>query len=231
LYDGLILNGEALNGPILFQENGLTFEADPVSGHKTGFYLDQRDNRARVESLSAGKSVLNVFAYNGGFSVYAARGGASNVVSVDLNEAALEAAKRNFFHNLHFSNVATAQHDIIAGDAFEILETMAKEKQLFDIVILDPPMFAHNQNQIDSALIAYRKLTQIGLAVLRPGGTLVQASCSSRVDADQFFETILQTAAVSGRPLVELERTGHAVDHPIGFPEGAYLKCLFAIAN
>ena len=127
--------------------------------------------------------------------------------------------------------MAAAQQETIAGDAFEVLETMAKEKQLFDIVILDPPMFAHNQNQIDSALTAYRKLTQIGLGVLRPGGTLVQASCSSRVDADLFFDTVLQTAAVAGRPIVELERTGHALDHPIGFSEGAYLKCLFAIAN
>ena len=220
-----------LNTPLLFQENGLNFEAEPVTGHKTGFYLDQRDNRARVESLSEGKSVLNVFAYNGGFSVYAARGGASRVISVDLSVPALKAAERNFSHNYHFPNVAATKHETIAGDAFEVLETMAKEKQLFDIVILDPPMFAHNQNQIDSAITAYSKLTQIGLGVLRPGGTLVQASCSSRVDADLFFDTVLQTAAGAGRPLEELERTGHALDHPIGFPEGAYLKCLFAIAN
>lgn len=231
LYDGLILDGVALDSPTLFQENGLTFEAEPVTGHKTGFYLDQRDNRARVESLSNGKSVLNVFAYNGGFSVYAARGGTTKVVSIDLNASALEAAERNFSHNLNFPNVAAAQHETIVKDAFEVLETMAKEKQLFDIVILDPPMFAHNQNQIDSALTAYRKLTHLGLGVLSPGGTLVQASCSSRVDADLFFDTVLQTAAVAGRPLVELERTGHALDHPIGFPEGAYLKCLFAVAN
>ena len=231
LYDGLILDGAELNNPLLFQENGLTFEAEPVTGHKTGFYLDQRDNRARVENLSNGKSVLNVFAYNGGFSVYAARGGASEVVSVDLSAPALESAKRNFSHNLNFPGVAAANHKTLANDAFEVLETMAKEKQLFDIVILDPPMFAHNQNQIDTALTAYRKLTQIGLAVLRPGGTLVQASCSSRVGADQFFDTITQTAAAVGRPLAELERTGHALDHPIGFPEGAYLKCLFAAAN
>jgi 23S rRNA (cytosine1962-C5)-methyltransferase len=231
LQDGLILSGTELNMPLLFQENGLTFEAEPITGHKTGFYLDQRDNRARVENISDGKSVLNVFAYNGSFSVYAARGGALKVVSVDLSAPALKAAERNFSHNYDLLNVAATQHETYSGDAFEVLERMATKKQLFDIVILDPPMFAHNESQIDSALTAYRKLTRIGLGVLQPGGTLVQASCSSRVSAAQFFESVLQAAAAVGRPLVELERTGHALDHPIGFPEGAYLKCLFAVAN
>jgi 23S rRNA (cytosine1962-C5)-methyltransferase len=230
LFDGLLLDGTEMNGPILFQENGLTFEAEPVTGHKTGFYLDQRENRARVESLSNGKSVLNVFAYNGGFSVYAARGGATRVVSVDLSVPALEAAERNFSHNLHFANVVAVQHETMAQDAFDVLENMAKDKQVFDMVILDPPMFAQNQSQIESALTAYRRLTHLGLGVLKPGGILVQASCSSRVDADQFFTTIHQAANEIGRPLRELERTAHALDHPISFKEGAYLKCLFAEA-
>ena len=214
----------------LFRENGLVFECDPIHGQKTGFFLDQRDNRARVEKLSEGKSVLNVFAYTGGFSVYAARGGAKQVVSVDISAPAIEAASRNMVYNKHIPTVMAASHEAIAEDAFEILARMESQKRLFDLVIIDPPMFAQNQAQIPAALSAYRRLTRLGLGILRKGGTLVQASCSSRVDADMFFNSIHQTAIESKRQLTEIERSGHALDHPISFNEGAYLKCLFAIA-
>ncbi len=230
LSDGLILIGPELDGPILFQENGLFFESDPIQGQKTGFFLDQRKNRARVETLSAGKSVLNVFAYTGGFSVYAARGGASQVVSVDLSKPACEAAVRNMNHNRQHPLVAAADHQIIAEDAFIVMSQMKTDRKLFDLVIIDPPMFAQNQTQIAAAVSAYRRLTQMGLGVLRPGGILVQASCSSRVDTGTFFDTIHHTAREIGRSLQEIERTGHALDHPISYPEGAYLKCLFAKA-
>ena len=225
LTDGMILSRLTPPDLILFKENGLIFESDPVHGQKTGFFLDQRENRARVEKLSRGRSVLNVFAYTGGFSVYAARGGANEVVSVDVSAPALEAALRNMQHN----NL-TVPHETIAEDAFEVLARMASQKRLFDVVIIDPPMFAQSEKQIASALSAYRKLTHLGLNVLRKGGTLVQASCSSRVDANTFFETVHQSAKEAGRRLTELERTGHALDHPIRFKEGAYLKCLFATA-
>ena len=213
-------------GLILFKENGLIFESDPIHGQKTGFFLDQRDNRARVEKLSKDKSVLNVFAYTGGFSVYAARGGAREVVSVDISAPAIEAAIRNMAHN-----ELTVPHETIAEDAFEVLARMGSQKRLFDLVIIDPPMFAQNEKQIATALSAYRRLTRLGLGALRQGGILVQASCSSRVDADAFFESIHQTAREAGRELTEIERSGHALDHPIGFKEGAYLKCLFATAS
>ncbi len=225
LSDGMTLTRLAPPQLILFHENGLTFESDPVHGQKTGFFLDQRDNRARVEALSKNKSVLNVFAYTGGFSVYAARGGASEVVSVDVSAPALESAVRNMAYNK-----LTAPHETIAADAFDVLARMESQKRLFDMVILDPPMFAQNEKQISAALSAYRKLTRLGLSVLRPGGTLAQASCSSRVDADSFFESIHQAAKESNRRLIEIERTGHALDHPVRFKEGAYLKCLFARA-
>ena len=223
LTDGMILSRPPPPSLILFKENGLIFEADPVQGQKTGFFLDQRENRDRVEKLSRGRSVLNVFAYTGGFSVYAARGGAKEVVNVDASTPALEAAVRNMRHN----NL-TVPHETIAEDAFEVLARMASQNRLFDMVIIDPPMFAQSEKQIASALSAYRKLTRLGLSVLRKGGTLVQASCSSRVDAKPFFESIHQSAKGAGRRLTELERTGHALDHPISFKEGAYLKCLFA---
>lgn len=230
LEDGMTLSGQATEGLLLFQENGLTFECDPINGQKTGFFLDQRENRARVERLSKGKSVLNVFAYTGGFSLYAARGGAKQVVSVDISAPAMQAAINNFAYNQHFPTVKSTVHETIADDAFEVLARMESQKRLFDIVIIDPPMFAQNQNQVSAGLAAYRKLTRLGLSVLRSGGTLVQASCSSRIDSETFFDTIHQSARDSRRNLTEIERTGHALDHPITYEEGAYLKCLFATA-
>jgi len=226
LSDGMTLTLQTPPDLILFKENGLIFESDPIHGQKTGFFLDQRDNRMRVEKLSNGKSVLNVFAYTGGFSVYAARGGAKEVVSVDVSAPALAAAVRNMAHNK-----VMVRHETIAEDAFEVLARMASQKRLFDVVIIDPPMFAQSEKQIEAALSAYRKLTRLGLGVLRKGGILVQASCSSRVDNDSFFESIHGSAKDAGRKLIEIERTGHALDHPIGFKEGAYLKCLFASAH
>ncbi len=231
LSSGLTLSGPSLTGPIMFQENGLVFEADPILGQKTGFFLDQRENRARVERLSKDKSVLNVFAYTGGFSVYAARGGARQVVSVDISAPAIQTAIRNMAHNRQISTVAAALHETVAEDAFEVLARMASEKRRFDLVILDPPMFAQNQSQIAAAISAYQRLTSLGLGVLRPGGVLVQASCSSRVEPEAFFNAIHQAARESNRHLIEIERTDHALDHPIGFKEGAYLKCLFANAE
>jgi len=230
LSNGQTLSGPPLAGPILFQENGLVFEADPILGQKTGFFLDQRENRARVERLSRDKSVLNVFAYTGGFSVYAARGGARQVVSVDISAPAIETAIRNMTHNRQIPTVAAASHETVAEDAFEVLAHMALEKRQFDLVIIDPPMFAQNQTQTAAAISAYQRLTRLGLGVLRPGGVLVQASCSSRVKAEAFFNSIHQAARESNRRLTEIERTGHPLDHPIGFKEGAYLKCLFARA-
>ncbi len=230
LQDGIVLAGSMPDGPVLFKENGLIFEVDPINGQKTGFFLDQRDNRARVEHLTRDKSVLNLFAYTGGFSVYAARGGASEIVSVDISAPALVASTRNMAYNRSIPTVAAAAHTTIARDVFEVLFQMQDNKQLFDLVVIDPPMFAQNETQVAAALSAYRKLTQMGLGVLRPGGTLVQASCSSRIGADSFFDTIHAAARDAGRPLIELERTAHALDHPVHFKEGAYLKCLFAAA-
>jgi 23S rRNA (cytosine1962-C5)-methyltransferase len=230
LTDGMTLAGQTPEHLLLFKENGLSFECDPINGQKTGFFLDQRENRARVKALSKGKSVLNVFSYTGGFSLYAADGGAKEVVSVDFSTPATEATLRNIAHNQDHPNVKAARFETIAKDAFEVLAQMKEENRKFDIVILDPPMFAQNQAQVETALAAYRRLTRLGLDVLKPGGILVQASCSSRVDAESFFDAVHRSAKEAGRPLREIERTTHALDHPITFKEGAYLKCLFATA-
>jgi 23S rRNA (cytosine1962-C5)-methyltransferase len=228
LKDGSVIWGTAPQGPVLFQENGITFEADLLCGQKTGFFLDQRENRARVEKISQGKRVLNVFAYTGGFSLYAARGGAREVTSLDLSHLALEAAQRNFAHNQAHPAIAACRHYLSVGEAFSLMENFADAQQQFDIVVIDPPSFAKSQAEIDKALRAYQHLTRLGLAILSPGGVLVQASCSSRVNKDLFFEAVLRTARQAGRPLTEIERSGHALDHPVGFREGEYLKCLFA---
>ena len=230
LEEGMVLSGAAMEGQVMFWENGLRFEADPIQGQKTGFFFDQRDNRRKVEDLASGKEVLNMFAYTGGFSVYAARGGARRVVSVDTSAAALAAAKRNWSHNRHLTPVGDSEHTTLAEDAFEVLARLAAQGHLFDMVILDPPAFAQKHKHIDRALAAYRRLTILGLGVLKKEGILVQASCSSRVTAEDFFKHIHLAAGEAERPLVEIARTGHPLDHPISYPKGAYLKCLFAKA-
>ena len=222
--------GKHLKNGVRFLENGFTFEADVVRGQKTGFFLDQRDNRARVEKLAAGKRVLNVFAYTGGFSLYAARGGAKEVVSLDISQPALANGMRNFKLNRADKAVAAAAHELLVGDAFLTMKQLIANHRRFEMVIIDPPAFAKRREEVERALSAYGRLVRLGLKLLRQGGILVMASCSSRVGADQFFGLVHKAAVGVGRPLQEIERTGHALDHPIGFPEGAYLKCLFAVA-
>lgn len=223
LYNGTILLGNELPLPVIFQENGLYFGADVVHGHKTGFFFDQRENRARVRTLSAGRRVLDVFAYSGGFSVYAAAGGAKSVVSLDASAPALTDAKANFA-----LNPTSTQHQTLAGDAFETLEQFKADKQIFDMVIVDPPSFAKSATEIRPALAAYTRLTRLALGVLEPGGIFVMASCSSRITPNAFSSTVAQAAADTGRPLTNVTQTAHALDHPIGFLEGEYLKCIFA---
>jgi 23S rRNA (cytosine1962-C5)-methyltransferase len=228
LIEGAPLFGPAPAEPVMFLENGLRFEAHPTTGQKTGHFLDQRDNRARVRDLADGRRVLDVFSCTGGFSVHAAAGGATEVHSVDLSLPAIEAAERNMVHNAGNPAVAAAKHIGHHGDAFEVMSRMQREGEQFDLVIIDPPSFAQKQASVDGALKAYRGLTKLGLALTAPGGILVQASCSSRVTEDDFFDIVFSTAAAEGVELTEFNRTGHAVDHPIGFPQGAYLKAIYA---
>ncbi len=230
LDDGLLLTGILPDQPLTFLENGLRFEVDPVHGQKTGFFLDQRDNRARVETLAEGCRVLNVFSYNGGFSLYAARGGAREVWSLDQSRPALEAAERCFHLNRNFPGVAAAGHELVEGDAFQQLSKLAQRGEQFDLIIIDPPSFARRRAQVEGALEAYARLTRLGLALLRPGGRIVLASCSNPVHPDAFRQTVCAAAARVGRPLRELEETNHAIDHPLDFVESRYLKCLFAKA-
>ncbi|MEQ8673236.1 MAG: class I SAM-dependent rRNA methyltransferase [Aggregatilineales bacterium] len=228
LKDGQVLLGDLPPQPLTFTEGELTFTADVIHGHKTGFFFDQRENRERVGKLANGRRVLDVFAYVGAFSLYAASGGAESVLSLDISAPAMHAAQAHFTLNQHIPNVAQAKHDILIADAFVAMDQMRADRRMFDLIIVDPPSFAKRADEVDRALAAYASLVEHALPLLERDGIFVIASCSSRVTAEAFFRTVTSTAAKMGRVLSEIERTGHALDHPIGFPEGAYLKCLFA---
>jgi len=228
LTEGMAFIGETPSEPVLFHENGLVFEADVVHGQKTGHFLDQRDNRALVGSMSAGMRVLDVFAATGGFGIYAAAGGATRVTSVDQSAPTLAVAERNFAHNASLPNVRHCEHDVMVGDAYEVMDRLIQRRKHYDIVVVDPPAFAQRKTNVDRALHAYGQLTQRAVQLTRPDGLLVQASCSSRVTDEQFYATLRASAQRIGFDLVELRRTGHAPDHPVTFAQGGYLKALFA---
>jgi 23S rRNA (cytosine1962-C5)-methyltransferase len=210
--------------PIIFQESGLRFEADVLRGQKTGFFLDQRENRREVETLARGRRVLNAFSFSGGFSVYAARGGATAVTDLDISAHALAAAKRNFALNQNFPGVAACRHATAQGDAFEWLAT---SKANFDLVVLDPPSLAKRATEREGALRAYERLATLGIARLAPAGVLVAGSCSAHVPAEEFFETVRRAAAKSGRKFAELKTLRHPADHPATFKEAEYLKMIY----
>jgi 23S rRNA (cytosine1962-C5)-methyltransferase len=209
--------------PVTFLETGIRFEADVVSGQKTGFFLDQRENRRRVQALARGGDVLNAFSFSGGFSLYAAHGGARSVTDLDISAHALESAKRNF--RLNQSAVASCRHETIQGDAFAWLEQNSAQR--FDLVILDPPSLAKRETERAGAIVAYGKLAANGIRALRRNGGLVAASCSAHVSAPEFFDAVRQAAHHSGRRFTELETTAHPSDHPATFPEAQYLKCIY----
>jgi 23S rRNA (cytosine1962-C5)-methyltransferase len=227
LADGDVIAGDLPDGPVRFVEAGLQFDADVRAGQKTGHFLDQRANRMRVGAMSSGLDVLDVFASTGGFSVHAAAGGARSVHAIDLSAPTLAAAEHNMALNVGVEAVAACTFTTEVGDAFEVMVRLAREGRDFDIVVVDPPSFAQRQANVEGALRAYTRLTHLALRLVRRGGTLVQASCSSRVSAEQFFDTVLDAADDAGRPLTEIIRTGHDVDHPVNFREGAYLKAGF----
>jgi len=225
LADGQALFGDRLEACPTFLESGLRFEADVLRGQKTGFFLDQRENRRLIESLAKGREVLNAFSFTGGFSLYAARGGARHVTDLDISEHALTGAKRNFALNTDVDAVASCGHEMIQADAFEWLEKPVKPR--FDLLILDPPSLAKRESERGGAIRAYERLAASGIRLLRTGGILAAASCSAHVPAEDFFASVLRAAACSGRQFREVERTGHPPDHPATFPEARYLKCVF----
>jgi len=226
LADGLVLWGDAPPGPIIFQENGLRFQADVVQGHKTGFFFDQRDNRARVGQLAQGRRMLDVFAYSGGFSVYAGAGGALSALAVDISSPALEAAQANWSLNADHSGFRSAHLERRVGSALEVMKGL-RPLHRFGLVVVDPPSFAKRADEVPGALAQYRALAHAALPLCDEGAVLVLASCSSRVSTDDFEAVAEHVLGRSGRRWRVLARTAHALDHPIAFAEGAYLKALF----
>ncbi|MCA9674319.1 MAG: class I SAM-dependent rRNA methyltransferase, partial [Myxococcales bacterium] len=220
--------GAVPDGVIEIHEGAARFEVDVRAGQKTGFFLDQRPNRALVAAHAAGATVLNLFAYTGGFSVHAALGGAQRVTSVDLSAPAVAAIGRN----LARSGVDPAGHEQVAIDAFAFLEQAAAQGRRWDVVIVDPPSFAPSEQARAKALRAYARLNELALAVVEPQGLLASASCSSHVSEADLLAVLAQASARSGRPLRLRFIGGAGSDHPVlpGFPEGRYLSFLLAAA-
>lgn len=202
-------------------ENGLDFRIDWLRGQKTGFFVDQRDNRALVEKYAAGREVLNMFCYTGGFSVYALRGGAKRVDSVDVSQKAVELVDINVKHNFP----KAVNHTSYAEEAFEFL---GKSKNQYDLIILDPPAFAKHRDAIKNALRGYQRLNAAGLRQIRPGGILFTFSCSQAIDKEMFRLSVFSAAAEVGRKVRILHQLHQPADHPINIyhPEGEYLKGL-----
>jgi 23S rRNA (cytosine1962-C5)-methyltransferase len=219
--------GTLPGGEIEIREHGLRFGVDLGKGQKGGLFLDQRENRALVRTLAAGRRVLNLFAYTGGFSIHAAAGGATATTTVDVSAPAIDAARRNFARN----ELPLEKARFVAGDAFEFLAKAAAAGEAFDLVISDPPSFAPNRRTLAAGLGAYRRLHRLCAAVTAPGGIFCAASCSSHVDAATFLATVHEGVADAGRRFTLRELRGAGPDHPVvpQFPEGNYLK--FAVGD
>jgi len=219
--DGAILTGSRLKDSVVFAERGITMRADVVRGQKTGFFQDQRDNRAQIGSLARGKTVLNLFSFSGGFSLHAAQAGALSVTNVDISSHALVECQANWELNANHPGFRHCKLINIQADVFQWLE---QQRDTYDIVIIDPPSLAKCKADRKEALKAYRKLAQEGQRLTRAGGTLLCCSCSAHVTKDDFLGTIQEAV----KPPFRIDRlTGHAPDHPTGMAELDYLKAVY----
>jgi len=217
-----VVRGELPTGPVVVVENGLRYAVDLRSGQKTGFYLDQRDNRSAVAALAAGRRVLDLFCYTGGFALNALRGGASHALGIDSSAPAIESARGNAVLN----GIANARFE--AADVFAALEKMKVAGERFGLVVVDPPKFAQHARGVDEAMKRYLRLNRAAVEVLEPGGLLATCSCSGSVDRATFLGMLGQVAELSGRPIQVLEVRGASADHPVSASclEGDYLKCV-----
>lgn len=202
-------------------ENGLKFNVDWLKGQKTGFFIDQRENRSLLEQYSKGRSVLNMFCYTGGFSFYAMRGGAELVHSVDSSSRAIDITKENV--ELNFPG--DKRHEAFAEDAFKFLD---QSSQKYDLIVLDPPAFAKHKKVLDNALKGYKRLNKKGFEQIKPGGILFTFSCSQAVSKEDFRKAVFVAAANAGRTVRVLHQLTQPADHPVNIyhPEGEYLKGL-----
>jgi 23S rRNA (cytosine1962-C5)-methyltransferase len=210
---------------ITILENNIQFVVDVKTGQKTGFFLDQRDKRAALQKYVTGKKVLNCFSYSGGFSLYALKACATNVVSVDASEPALELGEAS----LKLNKLPEDKAEWIVADVKEYLAD--RERGDFDVIILDPPAFVKDRHKVKEGLVGYRNINEQALRILPPGGILVTASCSAHVSLTDFRYMLSEAAARAGRTVRIIETYTHGIDHPelVAFTEGEYLKCLFCV--
>jgi 23S rRNA (cytosine1962-C5)-methyltransferase len=216
------LRGSVPSEPILIDEDGIRFRVNLVEGQKTGFYLDQCDNRRAVARLAAGRRVLDAFCYTGGFGLHAARAGATEVLGIDKSESALQIAQENAAAN------GLTQIRLERGDVFDRLDAIVAQKKQFGLIVLDPPKFARARPAVEEALRAYRRLQAVSLRLLERDGFLVICCCSGLITSDMLEELLAQLAAEEKREIQILERRGPSLDHPVSVSclESHYLKCL-----
>jgi 23S rRNA (cytosine1962-C5)-methyltransferase len=217
-----VLYGSAPAESLIVEENGLKMRTDLRSGQKTGLFLDQRENRAYIGELSAGRRVLNLFSYSGAFSLYALRGGAKQAIDVDSAPLAAEDAREN----LRLNGIDPSRHTFVVGDVFEYLEAERTKKQSYDLVICDPPTFGRSKVHLDKALNAYARVNAAGMKVCAEGGLYAAASCTARVTPSAFKQALADAARRAQRRLQLIQERGQALDHPelISHPESRYLK-------
>ena len=219
-----LLNGEEPSEKIEILEGGNRFLVDIKNGQKTGFYLDQRENRIKLAEFAKDKSVLNCFCYTGGFTVYALRGGAKSVLSIDSSDEAIEIAKEN----IRINNLDSTRAEWITGDVFKELRLLRDRGVKFDVIVLDPPKFASTSAQVNSAARGYKDINLLAFKLLNPGGTLFTFSCSGGVSRELFQKIVADAALDAGINASIIGYLSQGPDHPIAlnFPEGEYLKGL-----
>jgi 23S rRNA (cytosine1962-C5)-methyltransferase len=204
------------------QEQGMSLLVDIKEGHKTGFYLDQRDSRLAARNYAAGRNVLNCFSYTGAFAVSALMGGCTKVTNVDTSQAALDVARQN----VELNKLDLSKAEFVREDVFQLLRKYRTEGQQFDMIVMDPPKFVENKNQLASACRGYKDINMLALQLLRPGGILLSFSCSGLLPTDLFQKILADAALDAGREIQFVEQFRQAADHPVtgAYPEGLYLK-------
>jgi len=220
-----IHNSQPTNPPVPFTENGLKFLADVSSGQKTGFFLDQRDNRARLRALASGRTVLNLFSYSGGFSVAALAGGAVRAMDVDTSEAALALGREHRRAN----GFPVTEGDFVRADVFDDLRARVEAGESWDMVVCDPPAFARKRADVTRAARGYKDINRLAMRLVSPGGWLLTCSCSGLVSWDLFGKIVFSASLEAGRSFTIAARQGAGADHPVSLecPEGEYLKGLW----
>lgn len=215
------------SGEVVIKENGLNILVDVVNGHKTGFYLDQRDSRAAAGRYAKGKTVLNCFSYTGTFGLAALTGGATHVTNADLSDLALATAQRN----MELNQLDLSKATMTKADVFKLLRQYKDEGKQFDMVILDPPKFAENKSQLVGACRGYKDINRVAMQIVKPGGLLLTFSCSGLMEESLFQKVVADAALDANRGCLFIERLSQAKDHPIAsfYPEGHYLKGLVCI--